>query len=550
MTGKRLLEVDNLRIAFGSAPPIVSSGLSFTLDAGECVALVGESGSGKSLTARSLVGLVGPGSKVDADTFLIGGRDVLGFDTRAWQSVRGRQVGLVLQDALVSLDPLRTIENEVSESLVAHRIGTRKSRREKVEALLGSVGIADASRRLRQSAHELSGGQRQRALIASAIAADAEVIVADEPTTALDVTVQQQVLAVLRKRLAEGAGLFLVSHDLAVVSGIADRVLVLRDGVVVESGPTSQVLKHPEHPYTRKLIAAIPTRQSRGFKLASVEERAGRAGGAIVRERAPEHVVDAEELTLEVSHLTKIYGRPGRGRKVITAVDDVSFVARRGETLGIVGESGSGKSTTVKAVLGLLTPTAGEIRLDGKPWSSLRERERRSRREQAQLVPQDTLSSFDPRYTVEQIVAESLLRSYPDALARKRRIREVLDWVHLPVSILDRQPLRLSGGQRQRVAIARALAPTPRIVVCDEPVSALDVSVQAQILDLLQELRAEHRTTILFVSHDLGVVHQISDRLVVMKNGRIVEEGDVTEVFDAPRHDYTRELLDSVPKFA
>ncbi|WUI35270.1 ATP-binding cassette domain-containing protein [Nocardia sp. NBC_00416] len=248
--------------------------------------------------------------------------------------------------------------------------------------------------------------------------------------------------------------------------------------------------------------------------------------------------------------MTRTYGRPGRSRVVVTAVDDVSFTVRRGETLGIVGESGSGKTTTVKAILGLVAPTSGEIRLDGRPWSSLRESERRSRREQVQLVPQDTLSSFDPRYTVEQIIAESLLRAYPDEHARRRRIREALDWVRLPGAILDRQPQFLSGGQRQRVALARALAPTPRIVVCDEPVSALDVSVQAQILDLLQELQAEHGTTFVFVTHDLGVVHQIADRLLVMKDGRIVEQGDVVEVFDKPRHEYTRELLDAVPRIS
>lgn len=546
MSSTPLLEVENLRIGFGSAAPIVASGMSFVLHAGECVALVGESGSGKSITARSLVGLVGTGSQVDADKFHVDGKNALEFDAHAWQRIRGRFVGLVLQDALVSLDPLRTIEREVSEGLSAHGIGTRKQYPAKVTALLESVGINQARTRLNQYSHQLSGGQRQRALIASAIAADARVIVADEPTTALDVTVQRQVLGVLRQRLDAGAGLILVSHDLAVVAGIADRVLVLRDGVVVESGPTAQVLNHPRHPYTRNLITAVPTRESRGFKLGVTQPPDG-ADSDFKRIPVAGHTVDADTVTLEVSHLTKIYGRPGRGRTVVRAVDDVSFTVCRGETLGIVGESGSGKTTTLRAILGLVTPTSGEIRLDGRPWSALSERERRPRREQIQLVPQDTLSSFDPRYTVEQLITEALLRSYPDKLARKRRVQEVLDWVHLPGEVLDRQPLRLSGGQRQRVAIARALAPTPEIMVCDEPVSALDVSVQAQILDLLQELQAEHGTTIVFVTHDLGVVHQISDRLLVMRDGRIVEHGSVRQVFDSPQHDYTRNLLDAIP---
>ncbi|WP_326537510.1 ABC transporter ATP-binding protein [Pseudorhodoferax sp.] len=546
-----LVLVENLQIGLPGAAPIVATGVSFALRAGRCLALVGESGSGKSLTARSLVGLAGEGLVVRADRFEISGENALAFGAKDWQRIRGRQIGLVLQDALTSLDPLRTLRNEVTETLQAHRIGTRTEQSAKAVALLHAVGVRDAGQRVDAYAHQLSGGQRQRALIASAISADAKVIIADEPTTALDVTVQKRVLGLLRQHRDAGAALLLISHDLAVVSEIADEVLILKGGVVVERGPIGTVLKHPQHPYTRQLLAAIPSSSSRGHYLAQFSPAEGAAHG-LQRIAAPVHAPSADHTVLDVRQLTKVYGtqkeiRRGTG---FTAVSDVSFQVRRGETLGIVGESGSGKSTILKIVLGLLAPTSGEVLLNGKPWSVLREAERRPHRATAQLISQDPLSSFDPRYAVGRLVEESLLNTVPDAAQRQRRVLEVLDQVHLPRSALERHPRSLSGGQRQRVAIARALAPRPSIIVCDEPVSALDVSVQAQVLDLLVALRAEHGTTILFVSHDLGVVHHVADRVVVLQDGRIVEDGETEALFRAPRHHYTQELIGAIPRIA
>ncbi|MFT4266982.1 MAG: ABC transporter ATP-binding protein [Xenophilus sp.] len=545
------VKVENLRIGLPGANPIVSGGVSFELRSGRCLALVGESGSGKSLTARSLVGLAGEGLAVQADTLEIGGGNALAFSRQDWQRVRGREIGLVLQDALTSLDPLRTLRSEVAETLEAHGIGTRAGRAAKAVELLKAVGVRDAEHRADAYSHQLSGGQRQRALIASAIAADAKVIIADEPTTALDVTVQKRVLGVLRQRRDDGAALLLISHDLAVVSEIADEVLILRNGVVVERGPIGAVLGHPAHPYTRQLLAAIPSSASRGCYLARFTASEGAEHG-LQRIAAPAHAPSTDDTVLDVRGLTKIYGtakaiRHGAG---VAAVSDVSFQVRRGETLGIVGESGSGKSTILRIVLGLLAPTRGEVLLNGRPWSSLREADRRPHRTQAQLISQDPLGSFDPRYPVGRLIEESLLNSVPDAVRRRRRVLEVLDQVHLSRSVLERHPRSLSGGQRQRVAIARALAPTPSIIVCDEPVSALDVSVQAQVLDLLAELRAGHGTTILFVSHDLGVIHHVADRVVVLKDGRIVEEGGVEAVFRSPRNAYTQELIGAIPRIA
>ncbi|MGF6980654.1 dipeptide ABC transporter ATP-binding protein [Paraburkholderia sp. CNPSo 3155] len=550
-TNDVLVKVENLRIGLPGADAIVSKGVSFELRPGRCLALVGESGSGKSLTARSLVGLAGEGLVVRADTFEIGGENALGFSREDWQRIRGKEIGLVLQDALTSLDPLRTLRREITETLEAHKIGTRAERASKAVALLKAVGIRDAEHRVDSYSHQLSGGQRQRALIASAISADAKVIIADEPTTALDVTVQKRILSVLQRRRDDGAALLLISHDLAMVSGIADDVLILKDGVVVERGPIGTVLRYPEHPYTRQLLAAIPARSSRGYYLSQFAA-SPQAGHGLKRIAAPVHTPSTDELVLEVRNLAKVYGgakaiRRGAG---FTAVSDVSFQVRRGETLGIVGESGSGKSTILKIVLGLLAPTTGEVLLNGEPWSSLKEVDRRPHRAYAQLISQDPLSSFDPRSPVGRLIEEPLLNSVPNAVDRQRRVLEVLDQVHLPRSVLERNPRSMSGGQRQRVAIARALAPTPSLIVCDEPVSALDVVVQAQVLDLLVELRAEHGTTILFVSHDLGVVHHVADRVVVLKDGRIVEEGETETVFRSPRDTYTQELIGSIAKIA
>ncbi|MEU0546321.1 ABC transporter ATP-binding protein [Micromonospora sp. NPDC005979] len=529
-----LVTVEDLRVDFDTPTGQVAAvrGISFTVERGECVAVVGESGSGKSVTARTLVGLAGPGARVRAARLDLAGEDVRTHRPRDWRRVRGRLAGLVLQDALVSLDPLRTVGAEVGEVLTTHGIVGRRERAGRVAHLLDLVHLPEPQRRARQYPHQLSGGLRQRALIASAIAGEPALLIADEPTTALDVTVQAQILRLLAERRAAGVSLLLISHDLAVVAQVADRVLVMRDGRIVEHGPTDRLLRAPEHPYTRQLLAAVPSASSRGRRLAATTVGARAALPACGEVRRDDRVLEARGLT-------KRYGEH-------TVVRDVSFSVARGETLGLVGESGSGKSTVARIVAGLLDPDAGTVTFEGAPWSAVRERARRPTRRRLQLISQDPLSSFDPRYTVGKVVGENL---DPDVDRRDRRdhVVDLLRRVGLGPDLLDRHPRRLSGGQRQRVAIARAIAPRPSLIICDEPVSALDVSVQAQVLDLLAELRAADGTALLFISHDLGVVHHLSDRVLVMHDGTVVEQGPVGDVFTYPRHDYTRSLLDALP---
>ena len=519
-----LVDIGNLVVSFGGGE--VVRGLDLTIERGESVALVGESGSGKSVTARSLVGLSGQGARVTADCFTIDGTDVHRFRERDWRALRGRKIGFVLQDALVSLDPLRRIEQQLSDA------SRRRATREEKLALLASVGIRDPERRLAQYPHQLSGGLRQRALIATALAQSPALVIADEPTTALDATVQKQILDLLRERRRAGQTLLLISHDLAVVADLADRVLVMRNGEVVEQGATKRILSAPAHPYTRRLLDAIPSVRSRGFRLTTGE-------------KLPAKRIDPAQKVLEAQRLVKRFGRGGT-----PAVDDVSFELAAGEALGIVGESGSGKTTVARIVLGLVPPDAGQVRLDGQPWSELSESQRRPHRAGIQLIAQDALSSFDPRYDVGRVVGESLDSVGVFGAERRRRVLEVLDAVRLGPAFFDRHPRELSGGQRQRVAIARAFAPRPRLLVADEPVSALDVSIQAQILDLLSELQAASGTALLFISHDLGVVQHLTDRVLVMKDGRVVEAGDVGTVFARPRHSYTQALLQAVPSLA
>ncbi|MBN8881091.1 peptide/nickel transport system ATP-binding protein [Salana multivorans] len=518
-----LVRVRGLTVSFpGTARPAVD-GLDLDIEPGEIVAIVGESGSGKSVTARSLVGLAGEHATVRATELTIDGVDARNLSDRAWRRLRGRSVGLVLQDALVSLDPLRRVGAEIGESLrrVLPGLLARGRRRERAIALLGDVGVPNPAERIDAYPHELSGGLRQRALIASALAASPALLVADEPTTALDVTVQAQILQLLARLRDSGTALLLISHDLAVVSAVADRILVMKDGLVVERGSTARVLAHPEHPYTRRLLAAVPSSASRGVRLSSPD-----------RLPAPERR-PGDRVVVAGRGLVVTYPIPGGGTRHALAGVDVEL--REGEVLGVVGESGSGKSTLARVLLGLHRPEEGEVR-------------RPAERLEMQLVAQDPLSSFDPRYTVREVIAEPLReRGRLDRAGRREGIDDLLRRVGLAPEHADRHPRTLSGGQRQRVAIARALAADPSVIVADEPVSALDVSIQAQVLDLLTDLAAERGLAILFISHDLGVVHHLADRIVVMKDGHVVESGDVEDVFHRPSHPYTRRLLVALP---
>jgi peptide/nickel transport system ATP-binding protein len=521
-TGDVLVDIKGLTVSFdsvraedGSALPVVS-GVDLTIRRGRVLAIVGESGSGKSVTARTLVGLAGDGSRVQAATFDVNGVDTRGYREKDWRAVRGAQIGFVLQDALTSLDPLRTVQAEVSEAL---RL-PRRRRVTAVEELLESVGIPDTPYRRRNYPHQLSGGLRQRALIASALAGRPDVLIADEPTTALDVTVQARILGLLRTLADDGRGVLLISHDLAVVSRVADDVLVMHNGEVVERGPVAQVIHDPHHDYTRKLVAAVPGRGTRGRRLADPEQT------------APPQVAIGEEIVANVVGVGKYY-RQGR-KNEFTAAEDVTFGIHRSEIVGLVGESGSGKSTVARIVTGLLAPDAGHVEIDHPRLGAV------------QLVAQDSVGSFDPRFTVREIIDETVALGHCKG-ARDARIRELLDLVHLPTTVIERHPRSLSGGQRQRVSIARALGSDPELLVCDEAVSALDVSIQAQILDLLLEIRAERSTALLFISHDIGVIHHVADRVLVMHRGKVVEQGTADEVFDSPRDPYTQALLKAVP---
>lgn len=489
-----VVEVQGLRITIEGVP--VVDGVSLTVAPGECVAIVGESGAGKSLTARALLGLAPRRATVASGAMRIDGTDVRGLDERAWRRIRGARVALVAQDALVALDPLQRIGSEIAEPLRLHaRAGG--ALRERVLALLRRVWMPEPERRMRQYPHELSGGLRQRALIASALAAGPAALIADEPTTALDATVQAKILDLLREITDAGTAVLFISHDFAAVRLLADRVLVMRDGAIVEEGAVAEVLEAPQHPYTRQLIAAT---------LHEPREAAD-AGG--------EPVASVERVSVAFAG--------------VPAVVDASFDVCQGTTLGIVGESGSGKTTLARVLLGVQAPDTGSIRWNGA--------------HRVQFVHQNPLGAFDPRWSVGRSLHEALAAGGVPRAERRKRVSALLAEVDLDPSLARRRPSELSGGQRQRAAIARALAADPDVLVLDEPVSALDPSVRERVLRLLDRLQRERRLTMVFVSHDLDVVGAIADDVLVMQGGRIVERGAVAEVFAAPQHPFTRELL-------
>ena len=547
------IEVENLRVTFGSGRRQATEavrGISFSLSPGECLALVGESGSGKSVTSRALVGLAGDDAAVSADVLKLQGRDVSTLSQSQWRRIRGREVGFVLQDALASLDPLRRVGQEVAEPLALHTDLSQSERSRKVVSLLESVGVPEPEVRARQHPFELSGGLRQRALIASAIACDPALLIADEPTTALDATIAAQVLGLLNKLKSAPGSLFMVSHDLAVVARLADRIAVMQHGLIVEQGSTLQVLEDPQHSYTKKLLAAVPSHHPRRSRLSALTSTP-----AVPEQPAPEPTPARSrrshaggEPAVRAENLTKRYRGPDGALR--TVVSDVSFSLSAGKTLGIVGESGSGKTTSARLLLGVETPDEGRVLVHGVPWKEMSSQQRRHERRFVQAIYQDPLSSFDPRYTVKRVLLEALGAAGHAGAPARRRAVELLGQVQLDASYLDRRPALLSGGQRQRVAIARALAADPEVIVCDEPVSALDVSVQAQILDLLLDLQGDLGIAYLFISHDLGVVNHLADDVLVMKDGAIVESGPADEVFAHPTDPYTKALLNAVPRLA
>jgi peptide/nickel transport system ATP-binding protein len=527
MTNRVHLEQLTVQFPGGSAPAVAD--VSFDIEPGECFALVGESGSGKTLTALSLLGLTPPDALVTAKSRVIAGVETREFTQSQWRTLRGTRVGLVSQDALVSLDPLRRIGTEVGEVLdIARPRLEEHVRMQQVLAALEQAAVSEPHLRMQQYAHQLSGGLRQRALIASAIAAKPAILIADEPTTALDSLSRARILELLGQLKASGIALLLVSHDIAVVRQIADRIGVMRHGELVEKGPADEILTAPRHPYTRELLDLVPTVKT----------------GA---PRNTSHDDPSESPVLLVRGVSRHYATDEGA--VFHALQDVSLQVSAGRTLGIVGESGSGKTTLARIVMGIDKPDSGDVELMGKPWSSVSERLQRPQRGAIQLVEQNPYDALDPRWSVKKVIGEAIRLddTLTDTHQRSARMRELLEQVGLSEELLPRKPHQLSGGQRQRVAIARALARRPSVLVCDEPVSALDASVQAQVLRVLASLQERLALSLIVISHDLGVIAQMSDEVVVLHEGRVVESGNSASVITDPQHPFTRELLAAAP---
>jgi microcin C transport system ATP-binding protein len=516
-----LLTVQDLTVAFGTRT--VVDRVNFTLDRGETLALVGESGSGKSLTALSLLQLLPAGAACQGRV-VVDGQSVIGAGDRLLQRLRGGVAGMVFQEPMTSLNPLNRIGRQIAEAVQLHRRMPPDKARTRVVEILNEVGFPDAAHRLDAFPHQLSGGQRQRVMIAMALANDPALLIADEPTTALDVTIQAQILKLLAaEKAARGLALLLISHDLAIVRRYADRVCVMKEGVVVEAGAVSEVFGAPRHPYTRLLMAAEPRGQP--LPLRPAAETLIHGTGVKVH------------FAIRRGVLRRVAGH-------VRAVDGVDVVVHEGETVGLVGESGSGKSTMGYALLRLIE-AEGCIRFCGTDLSQLDKKRLRRLRADMQIVFQDPFGSLSPRLTVAEIVAEGLAVHEPSLTraGRDTRVAEALDEVGLSADIGGRYPHEFSGGQRQRIAIARAMVLKPRFVVLDEPTSALDMSVQAQIVDLLQRLQADHQLGYLFISHDLRVVKALAHRIVVLRHGRVVEQGTADDLFARPRHAYTRALM-------
>ncbi|MBO1770348.1 ABC transporter ATP-binding protein [Agrococcus sp. TF02-05] len=535
---KPLLEVSGLKVEFTTQDGTVTAvhEASLSLAAGETLAIVGESGSGKSTTAMAIIGLLQGNGRVSAGSIKLDGEELVGASESTMRSIRGRRIGLVPQDPMSNLNPVARIGSQVAETLLAHGLADRKDVDRKVVETLEAAGLPDAAERAKSYPHEFSGGMRQRALIAIGLACRPALLIADEPTSALDVTVQRTILDQIGQLTQElGTAVLLITHDLGLAAERAQRVVVMHRGRVVEQGPARQILESPQHPYTQSLVKAAPS-----VAMARLRPEDLIAHGGADASGTPDVIVEFENVTKEFH----VRGR----REPFKAVDDVSLSVPRGKTVSIVGESGSGKTTTARMLLKAFEPTSGTIRFEGKDVFALSREEQKQFRQRVQPVFQDPYSSLNPMFTIERIIEEPLsFYGKGSKREREQRVRELLDQVSLPTDMARRYPSELSGGQRQRVAIARALALSPDVIVCDEPVSALDVLVQDQILRLLGDLQRELGLSYLFISHDLAVVRLISDYVAVMQNGRLVEAATSEEIFTNPRDPYTRKLLASIP---
>ncbi|WP_411698826.1 dipeptide ABC transporter ATP-binding protein [Conyzicola sp.] len=534
-TIRPLLSVVDLEVTFGEADNPVLHGVSFDLQPGERVAIVGQSGSGKSTIIGAILRLLPGAGRISGGSIRLGGDDLATASEKRMRAVRGSRIGLVPQDPASNLNPAMKVGAQIADALVVHGMQGRAEIHQRVVELMTEAGIPDAARRATQFPHEFSGGMRQRVLIAIALAREPELLIADEPTSALDVTVQRQILNHLQTLVeSRGTSLLFITHDLGVAADRTDRIIVMLDGRIVEVGTPAEILLNPQHEYTRRLVAAAPT-------ATTVASRATAA------ELGVAHKILAEPILI-VDNLVKEFKLRGQHGSILRAVNDVSFSVPRGTTTAIVGESGSGKTTVARIVLGLEKATSGDARIDGQTITASRGAERAALRRRVQPVFQDPYGSLDPTYSIERLIDEPLrIFAVGDRASRRARVGELLDQVALPRAIAQRRPNELSGGQRQRVAIARALALDPELLICDEAVSALDVLVQDQILELLDSLQKRLGISYLFITHDLAVVRQIANSVIVMKQGSVVENGSVDDVFANPTAQYTRDLLDAIP---
>ncbi|NVM96851.1 dipeptide ABC transporter ATP-binding protein [Arthrobacter wenxiniae] len=586
-----LLEIRDLAITFetSNGPINAVRNAHLTIMPGETVAIVGESGSGKSTTALAAIGLLPSNGRVSGGQILFDGEDIANASEKRIIELRGNSIGMVPQDPMSNLNPVWKIGFQVRETLKANGLAGANSK-ERVAEVLAEAGLPDAANRAKQYPHEFSGGMRQRALIAIGLACRPRLLIADEPTSALDVTVQRQILDHLDRMTSElGTAVLLITHDLGLAAERAEKLVVMYKGQVVESGPALEILRNPQHPYTQRLVNSAPSLASRRLQSQKAKDALAAAVAGLDTplddENDPAHVgkaptdaglapssvpaapaqpvraarpapngerkgAQAGETILEVKNLTRVFKLRGAlGKSTdFKAVDDVSFSVPRGTTMAIVGESGSGKSTVAQMALSLLAPTEGSILFDGVEVNSLKGKALFDFRRRVQPIFQDPYGSLDPMFNIFRTIEEPLkIHKIGDSKSREKKVRELLDQVSMPASTMHRFPNELSGGQRQRIAIARALALNPDVIICDEAVSALDVLVQAQVLNLLNELQEDLGLTYLFITHDLAVVRQIADHVTVMQKGRVVEAASTDEVFSNPRQVYTQELLNAIP---
>lgn len=535
-----VLEVKNLAVDFKTEMGSVKGieGVSFTLRRGETIAIVGESGSGKTTTVNAVMGLLAGNGSISSGEVIFQGKNIANAPEKVLRRIRGKDIGLVPQDPMSSLNPVMRIGKQIEEVLITHGNATKKNAAEKACQLLTQTGLPDAKTRARQYPHEFSGGMRQRALIAIGLACQPQLLIADEPTSALDVTVQQTILDHLGTLTAElGTAMILVTHDLGLAADRAETVIVMSKGRIVEQGAAMDILTNPQHEYTKRLVQSAPSLSSARLKpeqVSTISEN----------ERTKDIILSVKDVSMEYRFRSQQTGK----MVSFNAVKNVSFDIERGTTLAIVGESGSGKSTTARMALKLEKPTNGIIEVDGTKIAHLRGRELKSFRKKVQPIFQDPFSSLNPMSSIGQLLEEPLkIYGIGNAASRRNTALELLQKVALAPEIYERFVTELSGGQRQRVAIARSLVLEPELIICDEPVSALDVLVQAQILELLTDLQNELNLSYLFISHDLAVVRLIADEVVVMKSGEIVEQGSAEEIFENPQHEYTNQLLNSIP---